>query len=381
MKSIFVDAHVFDHGFEGSASFIQGIYLELVKQNPGAYKIFLGCTKPDRVMKSFDSNPAFEPIQYRSDNRYYRLLLDIPLAIKRVNPAFAHFQYFTPLIKTCPWIVTIHDVLFNDFPQYFPSNYTRIRNILFPISARRADLLTTVSDYSKSRIGHWYDINSDRIAIIPNGVNRIDLLTHAPETETVRQLMTHKGGYLLCVSRFEPRKNQVCLLDAFLRGQLWKRGLKLVFVGSKTLAAPEFDVMLSKAPSDALPFIEFLSNLPYSDIQHLCAQATASIYPSFAEGFGIPPLESSIYGTPSLCANTTAMSEFDFLSPFFFDPNKTIDLLEKLESVLSNPALARQNAAKAAQAIETRYSWASAAKILHNLIETGTEERLRINKN
>ena len=108
---IFVDAHQFDHGFEGSASFIQGLYLALVRRRPSTYQVFLGCANPDRVMASFEGDPHFEPVRYGTDNRYRRLAWDIPRAVSRCRVDWAHFQYFTPLLKTCPWIVTLHDVL------------------------------------------------------------------------------------------------------------------------------------------------------------------------------------------------------------------------------------------------------------------------------
>lgn len=169
---LFVDAHLFDHGFEGAASFIHGLYMALVRQHPGFFEVHLGCANPEKVLANFEGDRHFKAVRYHSANKFVRLAYDIPRAIAQVKPQLAHFQYFTPLIKTCPWIVTIHDVLFNDFPQYFPPGYARLRNVLFPLSARRADILTTVSPYSQERIAAWYQIALARIHVVPNGVAR-----------------------------------------------------------------------------------------------------------------------------------------------------------------------------------------------------------------
>jgi glycosyltransferase involved in cell wall biosynthesis len=364
-KRIFVDAHMFDHGFEGTASFIHGLYLELLKEYPEQYKIYLGCLCPERVLKSFGHHPAFEAVPYGTANRYRRLLFDIPRITRKLRPDLAHFQYFTPLEKNCPWHVTLHDVLFNDFPALFPRGYARIRNILFPLSARRADLLSTVSQYSRERLVHWYGCRGEDITIIPNGTARLEVEGLVPTSEAVAQVLANPAGYLLCVSRFEPRKNQSMLLQAYIGGRYWARGIQLVFVGSRTLPVLEFEQLWREAPEGAKAQVKFLSGLPYADIQLLNAKAKVSVYPSYAEGFGMPPLESAIHGTPSLCAGVTGMAEFEFLKPFFFNPADFHAIQHGIDRVLEQPETVALQMRVAMDAVRARYNWCGAANILH----------------
>jgi len=365
---IFVDAHMFDHGFEGTASFIQGLYLELLVQYPEQYQIYLGCLHPEKVLPSFGNHPNIEVTKYKTKNRYLRLLFDIPRVIRALRPDLAHFQYFTPLIKSCPWHVTVHDVLFNDFPQYFPKNYAHIRNILFPLSTKRADLLSTVSKYSSARLVHWYGCKSGKITIIPNGTVEQAVGDLKPNSSDVTQLLENINGYFLCVSRFEPRKNQANLLRAYLGGRYWERGIELVFVGAKTLAIPEFDEAWQEAPEVAKRYVRFLFGLSFSDIQLLNAHAKIAIYPSLAEGFGMPPLESAIHGTPTLCAGVTGMAEFDFLKPFFVDPTDPDSIKMGIDGILFDPQGVAVKMQVIQSAIRERYSWANSARILHNAI-------------
>ena len=85
------------------------------------------------------------------------------------NIDYAHFQYVIPPIKKCKYIVTIHDVLFLDFPQYFPFLYRLKNNLLFKYSAKKSDIVLTVSQYSKERIEMHFNIND--VKIIPNAVD------------------------------------------------------------------------------------------------------------------------------------------------------------------------------------------------------------------
>lgn len=376
---IFVDAHQFDHGFDGAASFIQGLYLSLVRKRPGDFRIYLGCAHPEKVLASFEGDPHFEAVQYGTTNRMRRLAYDIPKALARLQPDFAHFQYFTPLIKTCPWIVTIHDVLFNDFPQYFPPGYARLRNLLFPLSARRSDLLTTVSPYSKKRIATWYGVSHERINVVPNGVSPIraaetDMPSPSPE---VGALMMLPAGYLLCVSRFEPRKNQAAVLQAFVDGGFWKQGMSLVFVGSRTLDGGDFDEVFAVTPEAVKDRVVFLQGLSFIDIQRLYAHAVAAVYPSYAEGFGMPPLEAAAAGTPSFCARNTAMSDFTALSPYFFDAENRAELTHKLCEVIENRGVHRQLAAQIAFDVQKQFSWEAAAIEFGRLIDLQIIQRGR----
>lgn len=372
---IFIEAHMFDHGFEGSATFVAGLYRALLAAHPDRYELIIGGQFPENAIKAFGSPPQAVAAMYRSKNRFARLACDVPRILRQEKPDFAHFQYFTPITKSCDWIVTIHDVLFNDFPEYFPPNYRRMRNILFPISARRADILTTVSQYSSDRISHWYRINPDRIHVTPNGVE-VAGVGNAERAEA-RAEGQPGGPYLICVSRFEPRKNQVAVLRAFLAMELWRRGLSLVFVGSRTLESPAFDAALAQAPDAARRAVHLLSGVSSEALTGLVAGAKAAIYPSLAEGFGLPPLEALTLGVPSICAKVTAMADFDVLDAFFFDPKVAGSLEEKIESVLSDPLNASLAASEGARRVVEEYTWQVSAEILHRAIEARLESRAR----
>lgn len=363
-KKIFVEAHMLDNGFEGSATFIRGLYLALVANYPNHYVIILGCRNPNIVLNVFNHHPSFKACQYKFNNRYLRLLYDIPRIIYQNSPHIAHFQYFTPIIKNCKWHVTIHDVIFVDYPQYFSAKYRLIRNILFRLSASRAELLSTVSKYSRSRISYWYGIKEDSIALIPNAVIE-EKSTAELISDDVDCILNLSNGYLLCVSRFEPRKNQACLLRAFLKGSYWLRGIHLVFVGSTTLEVEDFNRAWRDFSDEAKGYVHFMSGISYAELQTLTSRALASIYPSMAEGFGIPPLEAAIFGVPSLCSKVTAMEEFDFPMNFFFDPLDPDSLVSAINHVLDNPDIARLEASEVMATMRRQYSWDISAEKLH----------------
>src|SRR5688500_8753178 len=140
---IFVDAHVFDGGYQGTRTFIKELYAELCRK--GDVELYLAARDVDNLRQHFPPARNIKLLRYRSRHALTRLLIEIPLLIRTHRIDYAHFQYIAPPVKNCRFIVTTHDVLFEEYPKEFPLLYRIIRKGLYAFSACRADLLTTVS--------------------------------------------------------------------------------------------------------------------------------------------------------------------------------------------------------------------------------------------
>ena len=219
---LFVDAHVFDGIQQGTVTFLAGLYSELIKDS--RFQLFVGSDEKTVAEKFLGSN-NFIHIKYNTHSKIKRLLYTIPKALKENKIDFAHFQYISPIIKPCSYIVTIHDLLFLEYPDYFPLSYRIKNSILFYLSGKRADLVTTVSNYSKNSIHRFFKIPSDRIEIIPNAV-----VQKREDPEPIQKLLDKK--FILYVSRIEPRKNQALLIKIWKELGLYNQNIDLVLVGS-----------------------------------------------------------------------------------------------------------------------------------------------------
>ena len=232
---ILVDGHVLDHEHQGTASYIAGLYSALSEKEQ--CEIFVATANQESIIKYFGSNTKVHWVPLYSKNKYRRLVIEFDQLTKDIKPDYSHFQYITPLIKRNKWINTIHDILFLDYPDYFPLSYRFKNYILFKLAAMRSDVLVTVSQYSKYRIGHHFGIAQENIVVTPNAVD--DIL--AVEAVSINQLQNTR--YFVYVSRFEPRKNQHKLIEAFYKADLGS-DVKLVLVGVSTIVYPELAVQL-----------------------------------------------------------------------------------------------------------------------------------------
>lgn len=353
---IFVDAHCFDGEYQGSRTFIKGIYTALSECREA--EIFLGAYDITRLHTDFPGIPVRNLLRYRFKNPIVRLGWEIPHILKKYSFDYAHFQYLAPLIKSCRYIVTTHDLLFLENKEYFPLSYRILRSYLFKRSCRNADIRTTPSLFSKSEIHQYYHIDENMINIIPNGVGGCYFNFPMCKEEAIHVIKGRYGlsNFILYVSRIEPRKNHAQLLQSFLEMQLYKKDISLVFIGEESVRNTDLQKMKEKIPAEALPFFKHLCQISNEELPYFYKAARVVVYPSKAEGFGIPPLEAAAMETPVLCANATAMSEFSFFGRFLFDPMNNEEFQTKLSGILFSKDLSYP-AKEIASIIRHKYSW------------------------
>ncbi|CAN5553405.1 glycosyltransferase family 1 protein [soil metagenome] len=358
MNKVFIDAHLFDGFGQGTKTYLSGLYASVFKKCPNI-DFSMAAHETKGLENEFGSLNNVRYLPYKSKNKFSRLAVDIPRMIKGNGIDAAHFQYVSPLVKTCAEIVTIHDILFLDFPDYFPLSYRLVKSYLFKRSAKRADWVLTVSDYSRDALIRHYKLPAEKIIVTPNGV--LDYFIK-PEIATQVVAKVPDQPFILYVSRFEPRKNQVGLLRVYCELGLWKRGIQLVFIGTPGVYSREFEQLYGGLGDSVKSNVLFYQDVPVADLKEFYKKSLLFVYPSFAEGFGIPPLEAAVCGANVLCSNATAMGEFVFFGQRLFDPSNAEEFKEKILYYIDNPP-SPQERIETKNYIERKYSWSGSADI------------------
>lgn len=348
MIKILVDAHYFDDYYSGASTYLKGLYSELVKIEE--LEIHLASNNLDRLKENF-TDPRFKFIKLESKSNIGRLFWEFPRIIKAGNFEYAHFTYFAPFVKRCKYIVTLHDLLFIDFPEYFSFKYRISRSVMFYLSAKLANILLTISNYSKEKLIEHFRI--DR--------KKIDLTPCATVQAYKNSLGAQKLPYILYVSRIEPRKNHIQLVKAYVELELYKE-YELLFVGKSSIGVSYLEEYLLTLNKEIRKKIIHKENVSEEELSTIYSQASLFVFPSVAEGFGIPPLEALAARTKVICSNATALADFTFLKGFQFDP---LDL-DSLKSVLIK-ALDEKNYPfdEMESKISKMYSWEDAALNLY----------------
>lgn len=352
---VLVDCHVFDGKFQGTRTYLEGLYKCMIKHKDITF--YFAAHNIENLMNVFGKSDNIKYVELRHTGSIGRLLFDFPRIIKGNNIDYAHFQYITPFRKTCKEIDTIHDLLFMDYPQYFSLGY-RIKNkFFFKQSAKKADIVLTVSDYSRNRISHWFKIPKENIHITENAVLPISDKVAIPDVKEKYGL----NKYILTVSRIEPRKNHLMLLEAFVELELHKKGYDLLIIGTPDLKYAAFQTYYNGLSEDIKMHIKIMS-VPFPDLVGMYQKASLFVFPSLAEGFGIPPLEAIEYGCPVLCSDATAMKEFGLPKEVMFSPKDKEELKSKMITQLLSPISVDKNN------IEEKFNWQHSSDVLYNLL-------------
>ncbi|MES2006087.1 MAG: glycosyltransferase family 1 protein [Bacteroidota bacterium] len=343
---LFVDAHSFDTEFQGAQSFLYSLYTSLMRLHP-EIEIYFGANDTERLQQRF---PQVKKQYFLKYPKYcaglLRFFTIIPFYIRKYRFGFAHFQYMSPLpMAYCRYIVTSHDVLFMDYPAYFPRLYGLKRFFFFKWSFRMAAIKTTVSVYSRERLAFHYNIPVNDIFVIPNMVEE-DAVPAEADLSRERDYIRNRyraENYILYISRIEPRKNQLLLLQAYLKLSLREKNTMLVLIGKTSIRVKDLDALLHSLEEPERSHIKIIPAVEPDVLAMFYRNCRLFVYPSAAEGFGIPPLEAAMHGAPVLCANVTAMKDFTFFEPWRFDPANVPDFENKLADCINGNTISVDN--------------------------------------
>lgn len=247
-------------------------------------------------------------LPHDSSRRIHRLWLESTFLYRRTRnfDVVHHGGGTVPLVYRSPVLLTIHDLQYLTYPQYFrPARRAYLRRIM-PRSARRADLIAVPSDYVRRSVAAAYDIDMDHIVVVPHGVEDT-LGRDAPTPEELRSRYDLGAGPIVVMPAMtHPHKGHGFILDVMKRS--WaSAGVTLVLIGGAGLADDE--VRRRLATDTSLGNVRKLGRVPSTDRDGLIAMARAMVFPSEYEGFGAPVIEAMALGTPVICSDRTCLPE------------------------------------------------------------------------
>lgn len=229
-----------------------------------------------------------------------------------------------------------------------------------PRFLRRADAIIAVSECTKRDAIATYQLPSEKITVIHEGVNpALRLVKDKNPIDQARARYAGNQPFIFFLGTIEPRKNIITLVDALRT--LRSRGLpqRLLVAGRKGWLYQEtFDHVRHTGMENAVTFLDFI---PDDDLPALFAACDAFVFPSLYEGFGLPSLEAMACGAPVVCSNTSSLPEVVGDAALLVDPRDVGEIANAVERVIGDRNLSNELRTKGfAQA--TKFSWERTAR-------------------
>jgi glycosyltransferase involved in cell wall biosynthesis len=273
----------------------------------------------------------------------------LPRALRSYDVDLLHSTAgFSPIVADVPTVLTVHDISPITHREWFSRGYATLYRALTPLALRRVDRIVTISKFSQSEITEVYPWTKGRVSAVHNG------LTPIPEDETERVDGLDEGAYLLFVGSLNPRKNVARLLNAYERYRTQADDpLPLVLAGSQR----DVFAAVDRSPIDDVHALGFVPDEQRNWLYH---NATALLFPSLYEGFGLPIIEAMDCGIPVLTSNIGAMAEVAGDAATLVDPTDTGDIAAGIERVATDDDL-RETLVEAGRNRVGAFTWASTA--------------------
>ena len=325
----------------------------------------------EKLSSFIGTNCKAAPCKWFSDSVYRILWNFIPIPYRiffNTKPDITHFfNYFIPPGVQGKCIATVHDMAYKVYPETVRFKTKFMLNVSLARSCRRADKIITISEFSKREIMKYLNIDENKIVVVPCGVDH-DVFkpqTDNKKIETTKQRYNITRDYFLYLGTLEPRKNIERIIEAYavLKKEESQAPL-LVMAGRKGWL---YDSIFQKVKELKLEQdILFTGYIEDSDAPVLISGATAFLFPSFYEGFGLPPLEAMACGVPVLTSNCASLPEVVGDAAIVVDPYSIDEIMQGMKMLMKDANLRMKLSEKGIKQAKS-FTWDKTADIVYDV--------------
>lgn len=277
--------------------------------------------------------------------------------VKKHQGVSLDFSNITPLFN--PGFVFLHDIYAKLYPEDFKSFKDKLRKtymcFMYKHIAKKAKKIFTVSDFSRSQISSTYDVPEEKISVIPNGWEHFKSVK--PDTSIFKSFpLLQKKNFFFTLGSLQKRKNLKWILE-----YAKKNPDDQFAISGKAINGMESNEL---SELNELPNVILLGYLSDDSVKGLMQNCKAFVFPSYYEGFGIPPLEALSVGARVIISKAACLPEIYKKSAYYIDPDNTDVSLSKL---LLKPV-------DSPDVILKYYTYKNAAKMLYEELKSFVEE-------
>jgi glycosyltransferase involved in cell wall biosynthesis len=356
-------------GDYGLGTYIRNIVNQLARIDDESRYLLIG---ERRHVAEFDTLPGnFELLEYAHQPGTFRTHLHLPWLLRQRHVDILHMPWFyAPAIVSSRLVITVHDLSDVLAPPVGASPPVQTGRLFFARRAlNRADHIFAVSHASKRDLARFFHIPESKITVVYDAVDERFMSEPLPaDADRILERHAVNSPYVLYAGNIRPQKNLPRLIEAFAVAKAELRGnpefdqLKLLVIGEALNRHADLRraVVRARVRED----VRFLGFVPSPVLRVFYSRASAFLFPSLYEGFGLPPLEAMAHGTPVLTSNVSSLPEVFQDAALLVNPENVFDIARGIRQILTEDAL-RQTLRRRGYERARMYSWEHAARLVH----------------
>ena len=331
---------------------------------------FLLIGTPIKVEEIGALPPNFHNVPLLASDRSVAGYREFRNTLQRLGCDLVHIPnlFSVPRMLPCPYVMTVHDMLEHMSRAREQSGFWR--SFHFQMTKRvlaGAARIFAVSNFTRNEIEKLFEIPSDHVEVVYNAIDERFLHGHASaaDRELIAQRYQVTYPFLLYAGRISAHKNVVRMIEAFsaLKTELEREqaypDLKLIIIGDDLSGNP--DLRRTVVRSGVQHDVRFLGFVPIEVLRIFYDEAKIFVFPSLYEGFGLPPLEAMVHGTPVVTSNVSSLPEVVGNAAVLVNPENVFEIMRALHRVLMDQAL-RDRMKQRGYEQTARFSWETSVR-------------------
>jgi len=350
----------------GIGTYIRNIVNQFARATDDTEYLLIG---QQSHLADFDPLPEnFTLLDYPATPGSFHTHLHLPYLLHKREVDLLHMPWFyAPAIVPSRLVITIHDLTDILTPPPGISATFQAGRLFFARRAlTRADRILAVSHSSKRDLSRTFDVPESKIDVVYNALDERFLLEPMPEgADRILERHAVNDPFVLYAGNIKPQKNLPRLIEAFavakadLRDHPKYSGLKLLLIGDS--AEEHSDLRRAVLRSRVQGEVRFLGFVPHPVLRVFYSRASAFLFPSLYEGFGLPPLEAMAHGTPVLTSNASSLPEVFSQAALLVNPENIFEISRGIRQILTEDVL-RDALIRRGHELVQRYSWERSAE-------------------
>lgn len=361
-----------DARYSGVSEYALNLVKEILKlDHDNEYRLFYNCYGECPNIPKFEGGKA-EVVKYNYPNKIFNYLLAKIFNQPKIDKKLGVDLFFMPHINFiglaggAKSVITIHDLSFLRYPEFFSArknfwhSMVNVKKLL-----KKFDTIAAVSENTKRDIVELCGVAESKVKVIYSGVGK-EYVRITNNQETITKQVKNKydlpDKFVLYLGTIEPRKNVDGIIRAYnkLRAASPElRDYKLIIAGAKGWKSEKIYEAWKK--SEYMNDIKFLDYIDSEDKVFLYNLAGVFVYPSFYEGFGLPPLEAMACGCPVVASYSASLPEVVGDAGLMVDPYDVNAMAGAIKEILTDASLKNKLVERGLKQAK-KFSWEKTAK-------------------